>query len=57
MPLLFLLAITMGVALMVGSGIGKIRYEAAKWLRRRKIRKSNGLVELTPKKARKLYDK
>jgi hypothetical protein len=50
--LLFLLVIGLILCLMVGTGIGKLRFETAKWLKRRRI--NGDLVELTPKSAHKL---
>lgn len=38
--LLFLLVIGLILCLMIGTGVGKLRYETAKWLRRRRIHKS-----------------
>jgi hypothetical protein len=43
------------LCLMIGAGIGKLRYEIEKFLKRRK--RDIGLIELTPKMARKLEKK
>lgn len=51
--MVFLLIIGLILCLMVGTGIGKLRYETAKWLRRRQLRKK---PSTRTKKPLKLFD-